>query len=190
MSATSAPFGLRAAYSQDGVAGYPRLYAITGAYGSVIYKGMPTILNTNGTIVQGTAAADWLGMFAGCEYIDATGKPNESNFWPAAQTILSGTVVKAYVYDDPMTIFEIQADGSVAQTAIGDQGDFTNVTAGSSLTGLSQATFASSLAGAGVQAQMRIVGFGLALDNAVADAFTVVQVQNARHQYSANKVAI
>lgn len=190
MSATSAPFGLRPAYSQDGDAGNPRLYTIAGGYGTAIYKGMPVLPNTNGTVVAGTAAADWLGMFAGCEFIDATGKPNVSNFWPASQTILTNTVPKAWVKDDPNQVYEIQADGSIAQTALFDQADFTNVGTGSSLTGLSTATLNSTLAGAGVQGQMRIIGFSLAQDNAVGDAFTVVQVTNARHSFFANKVAI
>lgn len=190
MTATSAPFGMRPAFNKGGNAGYPRRYSIASAYGTAIYRGMPVILNTNGTVVAGTAAADILGVFWGCEYTDATGKPNESPYWPAAQATLAGTPIYAYVYDDPNTVFEIQADGAVAQTAIGDQADFTNTGTGVTLTGQSSATMSASLAGAGVQAQLRIVGFGLGLDNTVGDAFTVVQVEIARHQMVANKVAI
>lgn len=190
MSATSNPFGMRPAYSRAGVADLPRLYTIAGGYGTAIYRGMPVILNTNGTVVAGTAAADILGVFWGCEYVDATGKPNVSPFWPAAQAVLAGTTPKAWVYDDVLTVYEIQADGSIPQTAIGDQADFTNVGTGVTLTGQSSATMASALAGAGVQGQLRIVGFSQAIDNAVGDAFTVVQVEIARHQMVASKVAI
>mgnify|MGYP000390794777 FL=1 len=74
MSATSAPFGFRPAYNPIGL-DRAKKYAIAAAYGTQINKGMPVILNTNGTVVAGTAAADLLGVFAGCEYVDATGKP-------------------------------------------------------------------------------------------------------------------
>jgi hypothetical protein len=187
MSATSAPFGFRPAYHSTGLDRDSK-YAIAAAYGTQISEGMPVILNTNGTITAGTAAADLLGVFMGCEYIDATGKPNVSNFWPAGQTVLAGTTPVAWVNDDPNTVYEVQADGSIAQTAIGDQADVTNVAANAN--GRSQATLASALSGAGVQGQFRIIGFGGALDNAVGDAFTVVQVKIARHQFIANKVAI
>lgn len=189
MSAVSAPFGFRPVLHPSGTM-RPTKYTIAGSYGSAIYNGMPVILATNGTITAGTAAADLLGVFAGCEYIDATGKPNVSPNWPAAQSILAGTEAIAYVYDNPSTLFEVQADGSIAQTAVGDQADMSNATAGSALTGQSQATLSATLAGAGAQAQFRIIGFGKGSDNAPGDAFTVVQVQIARHQYIANKVAI
>ena len=186
MSATSAPFGFRPAYQPTGL-DRAKKYTIASAYGTAIYKGMPVILNTNGTIVAGTAAADLLGIFAGVEYTDAQGKPNYSNFWPAAQV---GTNIVAWVYDDPSNVYEVQADGSIAQAGVGDQADVSNVGTGSSTTGLSTATLSSTLAGAGVQAQFRIVGFGQQLDNAPGDAFTIVQVQIARQQYISNKVAV
>lgn len=187
MSAVLAPFGFRPAYNPIGLE-RAKKYTIAGAYATAIYSGMPCILNTNGTVTAGTAAADLLGIFWGCEYIDATGKPNVSTFWPASQAILSGSVPTAWVYDDPNNVYEVQSDGSVAQTAIGDQADVTNVSANGN--GRSQATLASALAGAGVQGQFRIIGFGQSLDNTPGDAFTIVQVQLARSQYIANKVGI
>jgi len=189
MSATSAPFGFRPAYFPTGL-DRAKKYTIAGGYGTAIYKNMPVILNTNGTVVAGTAAADLLGVFAGVEFIDATGKPTVQNFWPAAQAVLANTVPTAWVYDDPEIVYEVQSDGSIPQTAIGDQADVTNVGTGSAQTGLSQATLSATLAGAGVQAQFRIVGFSQALDNAPGDAFTVVQVQLARSQFRSNKVAV
>ena len=189
MSAVNTPFGFRPAYNPIGLE-RAKKYTILSGYATQILKGMPVIFNTNGSVVAGTTAADLIGVFAGVEYVDATGKPTYSNFWPAGQTVLAGTVPVAYVYDDPSDVYEVQADGSIAQSAIGDQADFSNVAAGLTSTGLSTCTLSATLAGAGVQAQFRIVGFSQALDNAVGDAFTVVQVQIARHQYVANKIAI
>ena len=188
MSATSAPFGFRPAFHPSGLDRNTQMYIAAG-YGTQINEGMPVILNTNGTVTAGTGAADLIGIFMGCEYVDATGKPNVSRFWPAGQTVLAGTQPVAWVNTDPATVYEVQADGSVALTAIGDQGDVTNVAAATSF-GTSQCTFASALAGAGVQGQFRIVGFSQALDNAIGDAFTVVQVQIARHQFVSSKAAI
>jgi hypothetical protein len=189
MSATLAPFGFRPSYNPIGLE-RAKKYTIAGGFATAIFKGQPVILNTNGTITNGAAAADLLGVFAGVEYVDATGKPTVSNFWPAAQAVFAGSVPTAWVYDDPNEVYEVQADGSIAQTAIGDQADYSNVNAGSISTGLSAATLSATLAGAGVQAQWRIVGFGQGVDNTPGDAFTVVQVQLARSQFVANKVAV
>lgn len=186
MSATSAPFGFRPSYNPIGLDRAKR-YTIASAYGTAIFKGQPVILNTNGTITAGTAAADLLGVFAGCEYTDATGKRNVSPNWPAGQV---ATDIWAWVYDDPNDVYEVQADGSIAATAIGDQADVSNVSSGSTSTGLSAATLSATLAGAGVQAQFRIIEIAPYVDNAAGDAFTIVRVKIARHQFVSNKVAI
>jgi len=189
MSASLAPFGFRPAFHPSGLDRAMK-FTIAGGYGSVIYKNMPVSLNTNGTIVQGAAASDLLGVFQGVEFIDGTGRPVLSNYWPAGQAVQAGSVPTAWVYTDPAIVYEVQADGSIPQTAIGDQADVSNVTAGSTSTGLSAATLSATLAGAGVQGQFRIVDFGQQLDNLPGDAFTIVRVQIARQQFVANKVAV
>lgn len=192
MSSTLNGFGFRPAYHPTGFDRATR-YPVNPGYGTAMYKGQPCILNTAGYVTVGTSGADIIGVIAGFEYIDATGKPNESTYWPASQTVLAGTTPVAYVYDDPRQVFEVQADGSIPQTALGDQADVSNVSNSTSIpsgANLSTCTLSSTLAGAGSQGQFRIVGVGLAQDNAWGDAFTVVQVQIARHQYVSNKVAI
>jgi predicted transcriptional regulator len=62
-----------------------------------------------------------------------------SNYWPANTAYTAGSCV-AYFYNDQNIVYEIQADGSMAQTSIGNEYNFNNVTAGSTTTGLSQAT--------------------------------------------------
>lgn len=193
MSATNAAFGFRPAYHPSGL-DRAKKYAVAAAYGTQMQKGQPCILNTNGTVTVGTAAADLLGILAGFEYIDANGKPWVSSYWPAGQTVQSGTTPIAWVYDDPTMVYEVQADGSIATTAIGDQADVSNISAtvGVPASGnvMSACTLSATLAGAGVQGQFRIVGFGQQVDNAPGDAFTIVQVMLARSQYVSNKVAI
>ncbi len=199
MSATNAPFGLRPVYSPMGyIRGDAIPAGIGSAYGTNIFQGSPVQMSTSGTIIalgtnSATATGDFIGAFQGVEYIDTTGKPTVSNFWPAST---AGTIQYAYVagYKDPTMVFEIQADGSVAQTAVGDQAAFTladlTTVAGSTATGLSTARMSSTLKGAGTQGQLSIIGKSLSVDNDWGDAFTVVQVRIAQHQTVASKVAI
>jgi len=191
MVATSAPFGLDAAYHPSGVikaTAYPN--GISSGYGTAIYKGAPVFLLTTGYLNLAANATDaLLGAFAGVEYTDpVTQRPVVSPYWGSGQTY-SGTMT-AYVWDDPDIQYRIQASGSVAQTGIGDQADLTSVTAGSTSTGISGAMLNATLTGSGNQGQLRITGLDPAIDNAWGDAYTVVRVQIAEHQYRANKVAI
>ena len=98
-------------------------YAIDAGYTTAIGYGDAVILNTNGTVTVGTANADLLGVFAGCEYIDPTGKPCVSKNWPGTAGC---TNIVAWVYDDPENEFEVQASAAASgyvQAAIGDQAD-------------------------------------------------------------------
>lgn len=197
MSATNAPFGFMAAKHPSGMI-RAREYTIASGYAANIFNGDPVKLVTAGTIQLGTSDGtrtgtvdniSLLGVFAGCSYVDSTGKPNFSSYWPTGQV---ATEIKAYVYDDPETFFLVQADGSVAAAGIGDQADWTGFTApgGSTTTGRSLATLSSTLVGAGQQGQFRIVEFDHSVDNAAGDTYTKVLVKIAEHQYVAEVVAI
>ena len=79
----------------------------------------------------------------------------------------------------------------MAQTTLGNEYNFTNVTSGSSTTGLSQATLgASTAAGNGTQGQMRVVDLAPYVDNAWGDAYTIVRVVNAQSQFFGSVTAI
>jgi hypothetical protein len=113
-----------------------------------------------------------------------------SNYWPANTAVIAGSVV-AYFYNDQNIVYEIQADGSMAQTTLGNEYNFTNVTSGSTTTGLSQATLGSATAaGNGVQGQMRVVDLAPYVDNAWGDSYTVVRVVNAQSQFFGSVTAI
>lgn len=187
MSSTSAPFGLRPAYHPSGL-DRAREYYMSPSYATPIYKGSPVSLVSN-LINLAAFQQDWLGSFAGCTYADVTGKPVVTNFWPGAQP--GATLLVAWVYDDPLQVFEIQANGSIAQSA-GRQIDFdsASIGTGSAATGLSTAMAASALVAAASQGQMRVVDVNQSPSNAWGDAFTVLQVTNARHQFVANKVSV
>jgi len=186
MSATSAPYGfvpVRHPLGNDN----PTPYPIAAAYATQINKGMPVILNTNGTITAGTTAADLLGIFMGVEYTDSTGRRVVSNFWPTGG-VSGATNIVAWVSDTPGTVYSVMASGPVALTAVGDQSDVINPT--NQVAGFSTCGLNATLAGATVQGQFRIVDLDRSVDNDWGDAFTKVLVTLARHQFIANKVAI
>jgi hypothetical protein len=197
MSATNNPFGFRAAYHYSGGVIRPTMYTVVdatqAAYATSIYNGAPVVWNTNGSLNVAAAAADWLGVFAGCEYTDSTGKPVNLSYWPGTTT--GATNIRLYVLDDPNIIYEVQCTTTLTSAiCIGDQlttfdGTYT-AGSGSSTTGQSTAAFSGVLAGAGVQGMARIIGAGRQVDNAFSDSYPIVQVQNARHQYVAVKTAI
>lgn len=186
MSATALTFGFVPQMHRTGFA-RANLFTIATGYAANLFKYAPVTLDTDGTITAGATGADLIGVFAGCEYTDAQGVPTLSPFWP---TGTAATNIKAYVWTDPDIVYTVCATGSIPQTAVGDQADLVNPTTGSTQTGMSASTLNSTLGGAGVQKQFRIVGFDASPNNAIGDAFTVVQVQLARSEFVANKVAI
>lgn len=193
MVATSNPFGLLVRYQPSGLARARVAVTdgITSGFSSNIFYGQPVKWIANNGVIQPVSATtdDWVGMFDGVEWTDTTGRRRVSNFWPSGTTFIAGTCV-AYFTEDPDIVYEIQSDGTVAQTAIYNQANFTNLTAGSTTTGLSQCTISSSLAGSGSQGQLRILDVSPIPGNAWGDSFVILRVQNARSQQRANKTAI
>ncbi|MBU6242900.1 MAG: hypothetical protein KGP06_02445 [Acidobacteria bacterium] len=199
MSATSAPFGLRPAFHPSGL---DRAFAlangiqavstsgnVSAGYASNILKGQPVKMNTAGWIEVASTGDAFLGAFAGVEWTDATGRRRVSNYWPANESFQVGSVI-AYFYQDANIVYEIQAAGSLTQAAIGDEFDITNETAGSTTTGLSQATLGTTGAGSGAAKQVRVIDIAPYPDNAWGDAYTIVRVQISESQYAGTVNAI
>ena len=184
MSSTSAPFGFRPVYHPTGM---DRAVALAGgipsAYATGILKNQPVALDTNGNIIIATAGSAFIGVFAGVEYTDVSGRRQINNQWPANTAYQTGSCI-AYYYDDPNIVYEIQADGSLAQTSIGAESDLSATTAGSTTTGLSQCTISTSVVAAGSGAQMRIINLAPYPGNAWGDSFTIVRATVAKHQYA------
>jgi len=209
MSATSAPFGLRPAFHPSGLDRAQALAnGITSGLAVNILKGQPVVYTTaatvgstgaaNGTIIPaatpGNSAAtsgyQVAGAFAGVEWTDVTGRRRVSNYWPTGTAYQTGSCV-AYFYNDQNIVYEIQADGSMAQTTIGGEYNFSNITSGSTTTGLSQATLASASAQSnGNQGQMRVVDLAPYVDNAWSDSYTIVRVTLPYSQFVAAATAV
>lgn len=192
MPSTSAPFGLRPAFHPSGLDRAQALANgiqavstsgnVSAGYATTILKGQPVKMNTAGYIEVAGAGDAFLGAFAGVEWTDSTGRRRGSNYWPANESFQVGSVV-AYFYSDPNIVYEIQTDGTVAQSVIGGEADLSNTTAGSTTTGLSQATLSNSVAGSGT-AQMRIIDIAPYPDNAWGDSFVIVRATIAEYQFA------
>jgi hypothetical protein len=177
MSSTATPYGLRPANLTGGqpFAGGIRQIKIASAYATDIFYGDPVKLVTAGTVEKdtGTTALTPVGVFLGCAYTDTTEGFRTSQYWPAS-TVASDAV--AYVCDDPDAVFKIQADGQVAQTALGANAAVVQ-TAGSTLIGNSKVALDASTVATTNTLPLRIVGFVDGPDSTVNDAYTDVLVK-------------
>jgi hypothetical protein len=186
MPSTLNPFGLRPVYHPSGEANIEtKKGQIPSAYSSQINQYQPVLLlATSGTIAPSTASGDAiLGVFLGCEFTPAGGRPTFSNFWPASTSLQTGVPAIAYYTDDPVTVYEIQATGSAAQSTQGKEYSISNFTATNGL-GFSACTLnLSSTATAGGNAQLRVVDKGLGPDNDWSDTYTVLRVTISNYQY-------
>jgi hypothetical protein len=185
MSTTSQPFGLRPSYSPSGVV-RPTAYTILTGYASNILQNQPVKIGTDGTVQAAAIGDRFIGTFQGVEFTDSDGRRRVSNKWTASQ---AGTDIVAYVTLDPSIVYEIQANGSLAVTDIGSQADFTTITAGSTVTGLSALMLDTATLTTSGNASLRIIDLAPGPDNAFGDAYTIVQVQIAEHQNVADRAA-
>jgi len=194
MSSTSAPFGFRPSFHNSGQM-RPKAYTIASTYAANIFQGDPVKLTDNGVIQLGssdgtrdgtTDGVALLGIFAGCQYLDASGKPTISPFWPSGTT---GTEITAWVYDDPETLFDAQytnpgtPGSTTVQTAVGEECDWTVASpGGSTRTGLSTTQLSVIQATSG---QFQITGFAYNINDSLTDAYVVATVRINEHHYKA-----
>lgn len=188
MSAFAAPFGLKPLYHPSGIV-RPKALDIASGYNTSIFQyGIVALGAPAAGLIAGPVAGPIIGCFLGVEFTPADGRRRYSNNWPANQTYQAGSCV-AYYTDDQLITYEIQANGSIAETQIGNQANAT-AEAGNATTGFStQALDTATLSTAG-NALLKIVGLTPGPLNAFGDAFTIVQVQIANHQFTAIRAAI
>jgi hypothetical protein len=187
MAATSSPYGLRAVNELGGLpyAGSTRTFLINPAgYNANIFYGSIVAVNTAGyleivTTVGSTAGdifpAGTIGVFVGCSFVNAQGQTMYSQFYPTGTT----GVVKALVIDDDRTVFQVQAAGTLAQTALGMNAILNAVqstSTGSTQNGNSNTAISISVASTATYG-LKIVGFVESPFSNVGDAFTDVLVK-------------
>lgn len=111
---------------------------IASALASSIFRGDAVIpVNTSKNINVATAGARLLGVFDGVMYVDSRGEPQFSPYWATGTVLKTGSVADAFVYDDPQTLFECQADGAIVAADIGAFVDLITTHAGVARTGQS-----------------------------------------------------
>lgn len=186
MASTAAAFGLKPVNLIGGqpYAGSTRQIKIASGYGTNIFNGDVVKLVTAGTVEKdtGTTSLTPIGVFVGCTFTDPNSEQlTFKNNWPAS-TVASDAF--AYVVDDPDVLFHIQADGSVAQTALG--ANFAIVQgSGSTSTGVSGVSLDASTVATTNTLPLRLVDFFNGPNSSIGDSFTDCIVKwNAGHQYA------
>ena len=195
MATTAAPYGLKAVNLVGGqpYAGSTRQIKIASGYAANIYNGSVVSVVAAGTVEivseVGSAAdvfpAGTVGVFVGCSYTDPNTKQKLfKQYWPSG-TVASDAV--AYVIDDPDVVFQIQADDTLDQTALGINIPVVNPTAGSTTTGNS--TMAADASAIAVTATLafKVIDFVESTTSEVGDTYTdiLVKFNPTSHAYTA-----
>jgi hypothetical protein len=200
MASTASPYGFRAVNELGGLpyAGSTRQFLINPAgYNTNIFNGSIVAINTSGYINIVTTNGDdstpfpagTIGVFVGCSFVNAQGQTMYSQYYPANTASVQGSAITAYVIDDDRAVFQVQAAGTLAQTALG-MNVFLNAvqstSTGSTTTGNSTTAVSISAAATSGYA-FRVVGFAdVPGFSTVGDAFTdiLVKFNPGAHSYS------
>ena len=176
MANVDAAFGLAPVRHLSGN-GYSRanVYTIASGLAENIFTGDAVILIADGVLTPHTATeVNNIGVFAGVSYTASDGSYVYSQYWPTGTT---ATNIKAYVYDDPYTVFKVQSAGTIAQTNVGNCAD---LVAGAGSTATGQSGFESSGTMAAGTATVKILGLYDTPDNAFG-ANAIIEVLINEH---------
>ena len=176
MANVDAAFGLAPVRHLSGN-GYSRanVYTITSGLAENIFTGDAVIITADGVITPHSATeVNNIGVFGGVSYTASDGSYVYSQYWPTGTT---ATNIKAYVYDDPYTVFKVQSAGTIAQTNVGNCADLV-AGAGSTATGQSGSEASGTMA-AGT-ATVKILGLYETPDNAFG-ANAIIEVLINEH---------
>ena len=184
MSSSASPYGARpvGTLSASGsFSGKVRHYSIASGYATSIFYGDFVKLVAAGGVEKdtGTTACTPVGIFLGVSYTDPnTSQKTFSQMWTASVVASDAT---AYVIDDPDVLFEMQADGTAAQTVIGNNAAVA-LTAGSTSIGTSKNVVDISTIAVTATLPIRIVDISSKSGNAAGDSYTDLVVKfNAGH---------
>lgn len=141
-------------------------YEIASNNTDAIYHGGIVIPLAAGVIGKTDQAVAPLGVLNGVEYVDSnTGKTVFSNYWPGSNNVSVDTnhPVKAFVFDDPMQLYVVAADGTntdraTAKADVFSNCDMASVNNGSTSTGQSSDMLDISSAATTNTLDVRIVG--------------------------------
>lgn len=182
MASAATPYGfipvqmLGGRYMSHGL----RKYKIASGYATAIYKGDLVKMANGGTLNKdtGTTTAVPVGVFLGVSWTDSTYGPKYQQYWPASTV---ATDAMAFVCDDPDVLFQVQANGSLTQTAIGCNASIVQGS-GNATTGLSGVSITASTVASTNTFPIRIVDYVTKPGfSALGDAYTDVLVRINTH---------
>jgi len=171
MANIDAAFGLRpyeksgSNYNNQGVNAYPiNFEGSSSGTTSLIWTGTPVIPLASGLIdVPGNAnggTVPLLGVFMGCKYIATDGTPTWAPYWPGYAAIKPSTEAIAYVCDNANSLFVINADGALPDSALFANANFATAITGNNTSGYSLGELATgTIASGSATLNMKIVGF-------------------------------
>ena len=191
----SAPYGLKPVNLIGGqvFAGSTRLMQIASGYATSIFYGDLVKRHTDGTIQLdgGTSTATPCGVFLGVSFTNgSTGQVQQQQYYPASQSIKSGTQIFAVVADDPDVLFQVvSCNATTTVTAMGITAIGSNVAliqnVGSTTTGNSAVAINTTTLATTSALPIRIID--VVRDTATgADAFVefIVKININTHQYT------
>ena len=190
----SAPYGLKPVNLIGGqvFAGSTRLMQIASGYATNIFYGDLVKRISDGTIEKdaGTTTATPVGIFLGVQFTNgSTGQVQQQQFYPASQSIKSGTQIFAVVADDPDTLFQVAVvSGTTTISGVGITAIGNNATlvqnAGSTTTGNSAVAILDSTATTSSR-PIRIIDVVRDTET-TADNFpeVIVKINATMHQYN------
>jgi hypothetical protein len=204
MASTATPYGFRAVNELGGLpyAGSTRSFPINPAgyavnifNGSLVYvaaTGYLQLVTATGADAttnyfptgSGSSATNTgsIGVFVGCSYVNTQGQTIYSQYYPA-----NATNAIAFVVDDDRAVFAVQANNTVAASALGENVFLANIqstSTGSTTNGNSNIAVSASSTAA--TAAFRIVGFVNNAQSQVGDAYTdlLVKFNPGYHSYT------
>jgi len=141
MANKDAAFGLKPVRMIGGApySGGQSRYRIAADYNTSIFQGDMVTQVTGGHVALHAdgGVVPVVGVFNGCQYTDPTsGEQVFSNFYPADTDAAD---IIAFVIDDPMVVFEVQADAAFPIADLFGNFDIVYTTAGSTKSGVSGA---------------------------------------------------
>tara|TARA_R100000908_G_C3743568_1_gene139481 strand:+ start:125 stop:709 length:585 start_codon:yes stop_codon:yes gene_type:complete len=184
MANKDAAFGMRPVGRVGGTpyTGGQSRYRIAANYGTAIFQGDMVMQVTGGTVEihadGGTVPI--VGVFNGCQYTDpTTGEQKFSNFYPAST---NASDLIAFIIDDPMVVFEIQADAAFPVADLFGNFDVVYTSAGSTTTGISGSELKVSDGGTATTLSLKAIDISEDPENSdVASANTNVKVVIQNH---------
>ena len=220
MSSTFKPFGMKPIYHPSGLdrsvpfAGTNSFVVGTPDYsapydlnsGETFYQYQPVSITSAGQLTIATTddTKPIYGVFDGVEYTAAEGNRTLGKSISKASLDAASSIV-FWIFQDPILVYEAQANGSVPASAIGSQYNFSGATGFTTVdgytigvggAGFSTTALAAAPVASGAQGQVRVVGLGREVAwpagelNAWGDAYTIVQVQIANNSFVAPKVSV